>query len=183
MFGLILGGGDSKRMGQDKSLIEIQGKTLAEIQYENLGPQVQKTFFSGPEIKRPFILNIPDLLPGCGPLGGIYSAMKHYPDQAFFILPVDVLLENNDILLRLKAERDPSRKGTVVFNEDRDQAEPLIGIFEPACLDELEVAISSGKLGAADFVTSNNFKLVSSKQEWINLNTPEDLESVPPRQA
>ncbi len=176
--GLILGGGESRRMGQDKALIRIKGRTLAEIQYEYLGPFVQKTFFSGPEIDDPFMLNIPDMIPGLGPLGGIYSALKHYPDNAFFSLPVDVYLEDAEPLRALIKERDTSANGTILYNKATEKPEPLMGIYEPACLLSLKEAISSNKLKARRFVTENDFKMVPLSPSWKNINTPGDLEAL-----
>ncbi|GHF91938.1 molybdenum cofactor guanylyltransferase [Thalassotalea marina] len=98
IFGIVLAGGRSSRMGQDKAELEINGKTLLR-RNQNLLKRVgvSKVFVSGGKYS-----DIDDLLPGIGPMAGIYSALAHFKRyhyqqdktqfKALLIIPIDMPL-------------------------------------------------------------------------------------------
>jgi molybdopterin-guanine dinucleotide biosynthesis protein A len=86
--GIVLCGGQSSRMGSDKSRLEYRGQPLFE-HMRNLLRQagIENTFLSGPD-------GIQDILPGRGPLGGMHACMHALAGQfshALFV-PTDMPL-------------------------------------------------------------------------------------------
>lgn len=79
-YGIILAGGRSSRFGQDKGLYPWRGKPLAEHARDILMPNVPNLAISTNNQEAYAYLGlplIPDLVPGCGPLGGMYSALRY----------------------------------------------------------------------------------------------------------
>jgi len=87
--GVVLAGGFSSRMGQDKALLEIDGETLmhktARILSE-LG--AEQVFICRNQNSQGFIQ---DVYPHCGPLSGIHSALVH-TNLPILVVPVDLPL-------------------------------------------------------------------------------------------
>jgi molybdopterin-guanine dinucleotide biosynthesis protein A len=87
IIGVVLAGGQSLRMGQDKALLAFQGATLLHHQVRLLQSVCEHVVVSGEYMGFDCI---PDLTERCGPLSGLYSVTKQFPDSALLILPVDM---------------------------------------------------------------------------------------------
>ncbi|HSO89343.1 MAG TPA: molybdenum cofactor guanylyltransferase, partial [Draconibacterium sp.] len=89
--GIILSGGQSTRMGTDKALLQIKGKTLLERAVEICNPVCNAILISSnnPEHEKYGYQIYPDEIKNCGPLGGIYSCLKKSDTDWNFILSVD----------------------------------------------------------------------------------------------
>ena len=87
MIGVVLAGGQSLRMGQDKAMLAFQGETLLHHQVSLLQSVCDRVVVSGEYMGFDCI---PDVTERCGPLGGIYSVVKRFPDAALLVMPVDM---------------------------------------------------------------------------------------------
>lgn len=86
IIGLILAGGLSSRMGEDKALMTIDGETMLER-----GARVLREMGAALVVmsgSRPG--GIPDRWPETGPVGGIASAAEVLPDAELLVIPVDM---------------------------------------------------------------------------------------------
>lgn len=95
---VILAGGQSSRMGEDKALLQLSGESmLARCQRlaENIGSK--QVFVSRNEFKAGFL---PDIYPGFGPLSGIHAAIFE-TELPLLVLPVDMPLVDEDMLLEV----------------------------------------------------------------------------------
>ena len=105
---LILAGGASRRMGEDKANLVFNNMPLHEwMQIALRAAGVQRIWLSGANVPN----GIPDLLPGQGPLSGIFatlSAMTTLPDR-LIIVPIDMpnLISNDYLTLINAAESAP----------------------------------------------------------------------------
>ncbi len=98
-IGLVLAGGQSSRMGSDKShlmrnqenMLNFSKQVLQEIGLKNI-------VISGNQHEN----GIKDVINNAGPMGGIYSVLKAYQPKALLILPVDLPLMTSEILMKLK---------------------------------------------------------------------------------
>ncbi len=86
--GVVLAGGLSSRMGCDKAMLSIDGHSLLQHQVDLLRPLCTKVLVSG---NYQGFECVPDAVPRCGPLGGIYSVATHCPDSALLVISVDML--------------------------------------------------------------------------------------------
>lgn len=92
--GIVLAGGLSSRMGQDKAQLQLAKQTLlsrAVSLLENIG--LKQVFVSG---RYPQYASIADIFPQLGPIGGIHACVVQLYDSfdALFIVPVDMPLLN-----------------------------------------------------------------------------------------
>jgi len=92
--GAVLAGGDSKRLGQAKAFVEINGRTLLNRAVDCLVQAgVEPVTVVGGEHDRIRAAGhepIPDRFPGDGPLGGILSALHSSEREAVAILACDL---------------------------------------------------------------------------------------------
>lgn len=98
--GLVLAGGQSRRMGRDKAALEWAGGTLLSHAVALLGRAgAARVWVSG---NHAAYRGIPDALPGLGPLGGLASALAVIPDGLLWVIPVDMPLLSVALLHRLR---------------------------------------------------------------------------------
>jgi molybdopterin-guanine dinucleotide biosynthesis protein A len=89
--GYVLAGGKSSRMGRDKALLVLAGRPLAWHAVKKLRrvcADVQ-ILSSRPELEE-FAPLIRDMHEGCGPMGGLETALGHSWHEWNLILPVDM---------------------------------------------------------------------------------------------
>ncbi|WP_416307274.1 molybdenum cofactor guanylyltransferase [Neptunicella sp. SCSIO 80796] len=95
--GVVLAGGLSSRMGQDKAELLYQGKTLLVHCIERLSQShVEQVIISR---NRPDC--VADIYPQSGPLGGIHAVMSQYAFDGYLFLPVDMPLVDEALLSAL----------------------------------------------------------------------------------
>jgi molybdenum cofactor guanylyltransferase len=89
--GYVLAGGRSSRMGRDKALLELAGEPLVQHAVRKLSRLTNEVYILSDrrELAR-FAPLIPDLHPGCGPVGGIEAALTHTRHEWVLVLPVDM---------------------------------------------------------------------------------------------
>jgi len=98
-IGVILAGGASSRMGQDKALLTISQSTMLTRTYQLLlEASVSKVVISRNDGEAG---HFSDLYPGKGPLSGIHSAAMRFPDKNLLILPIDLPLMDVCTIQRL----------------------------------------------------------------------------------
>lgn len=109
MIGIILAGGQSERMGQDKALLKVNGKPLIRHVHDSLNPQVNQIAISG---NQNYNLNIPYITDSTqgpkGPVGALYRAWQLQGEETsagFFTVPVDCPNFPNNLCERLYGER------------------------------------------------------------------------------
>ena len=129
-LGVVLAGGLSSRMGQDKAQL-TRLKIGADISVKPVSNMLDfsKQLLSDAGIKDIVVsgdnYQIPDLVPCSGPVGGIYSVLAHYPEhlqpKALLILPVDLPLMTAADLAKLRLKGELSHKATF-FSDSQKQA-------------------------------------------------------------
>lgn len=107
LYSLLLAGGKSSRMGQDKRLLVFRGRTLLEHSLHLLEQTGADEILISGDVEGYDC--IPDIIPGCGPPGGIHAALHHIEaqgdldDSMLLVIPVDMPLLEVNILTRLVA--------------------------------------------------------------------------------
>jgi len=134
LYGLVLAGGRSTRMGTDKGALSYHGRPQVEHCFELLSPFCAEVFVSTrpgqPTTGHPEIL---DRFAGEGPWVGIVSAMTIHPNAAWLVLACDMPFVDGRVLEKLIRARDPSKVATA-YRANDGRAEPLCAIYEPrAC--------------------------------------------------
>ena len=178
---IILAGGKSTRMGTDKALIEINDKSLLENAIDLCKPISSSILISSnfEEHKKYSYEVIPDEIPDCGPIGGIYSCLKETETEWNFVLSVDSPFVELEFIRNLISEIDNTNAIVPIHSRGK---EPLIALYHKNSLSEIEKRIKSGNYKMYDLVDTLSTKFVDSKK-WLekypnlfhNINRPEDL--------
>ena len=152
LVGVILAGGSSTRMGRDKLLLPIGGRTMLAHAIERLTPQVDRVVLSAngdPARLSSFGFPIiADAIPGGrGPLAGIHAAMlwskASLPRAKLLVsVPTDAPFFPNLVarLLEGQGGTEPS----IVVASSSSGTHPVFGLWPIALVDDLEAFLTSG---------------------------------------
>ncbi len=178
---LILAGGKSTRMGQDKALISYHN--MAQWQYlgnilRGVGLDVfiscqedQAAHFQGENC-------IFDSFIGLGPLGAILSAFREDPNAAWLVVACDLPLLDKTTLKFLIDNRNPSRIATTYRSPESKEGfpEPLITIWEPKSYAILLQFLAQGISCPRKVLINSDVQLLdaSEPETLMNANTPEE---------
>jgi molybdopterin-guanine dinucleotide biosynthesis protein A len=179
-FGLVLAGGKSQRMGQDKGLLRYHDTTQRSLMYQMLQPFCEQVFISCRpeqvdqlEPNQAYILDEDRYQ---GPLNGILSAHHAYPKAAWLVVAVDLPFVSPQTLQMLLSQRDPQRVATAYATHASGKPEPLVAIWEASALGEAEAYLNSGQHCPRKFLSSQDIALVfpSNDLELYNANFPQE---------
>ena len=179
--GIILSGGQSTRMGTDKALLQIKGKTLLERAVEICNPVCNAILISSnnPEHGKYGYPVIADEIQDCGPLCGIYSCLKHSETDWNLVVSVDSAFVTQDFVEFLISEIGDF---DAIIPVHKNGKEPLIALYHKNCIQAINERI---KLN--DYKMHNLLNILNTKftnvDSWIkknpgifkNLNRPEDF--------
>jgi molybdopterin-guanine dinucleotide biosynthesis protein A len=175
LYGLVLSGGKSTRMGADKGLIQYHGVPQREYLYDLLSQVCEATFLSIREEQKMDLpgemKTIVDLNEYRGPYNGLLSAHKMYPDTAWLVLACDLPLMGLDALKELIEARDFEKMATAFAVKENPLPEPLCAIWEPHAFHESLSYLESG-VGTCPrkFLINHDTKLLFPKNESVLLN-------------
>lgn len=179
--GLVLMGGQSQRMGRDKSQIDLDNQKLYVRAANKLALLVSEVYLSVNAFQAdtyhyewPFIT---DKWVGEGPLSGVVSAFDAL-QKPLFILACDMPgMEEADMKCLLDRYMS-SQKTTMFFNNISGQPEPLASMWSAADLADLSTYFLGGGRSFKGYLTQNpcDFMTVQDTRIFRNLNSPEDMD-------
>ena len=187
LYGLVLAGGRSSRMGTDKALLVHDGRTQLETAVGLLGPVTDRQFVSvrpdqADDEERSRFPQIADRYEGIGPVAGILSAMEAYADVDWLVVACD--LPNLDALTlgQLVAKRSRTRPFTAFQSSSDGLPEPLCAIYRNEALPIIRQFVDDGVVCPRKMLIRSDTKLLKqpNPDALHNVNTPEDLGSSPP---
>ncbi len=178
--GLVLAGGKSMRMGQDKGLLDYFGKSQRLYSAELLEKLNLKTFLSVRKEQKVTEKNaIVDTFIGLGPFGAICSAFQQEPNKAWLALATDLPYVDEKLIRLLLSQRDPKKIATALKGKQKDFPEPLITIWEPKAYPLMLQFLAQGISCPRKVLINSDVKVVEVEDEYIfNVNTPEDFTAV-----
>ncbi len=176
-----MAGGYSKRMQQDKGLINYHGKPQRTYVYELLEEICDDVFMSIRKNQQsqfaPHIKTIVDENKYEGPFNGLLSAHNFDSEAAWLVLACDLPLMDAVNLKRLKEARDKSKVATVFAAEKTNLPEPLCAIWEPNGLRAaMRFIAEENSFSPVKFLLNNDAKIVNPTQDAVllNANTEDD---------
>ncbi len=184
VYGLVLCGGKSTRMGKDKGSIKYHRLPQREHLYELMEKVCDSTFYS---IRKDQVGELPndsaiifDDNEYKGPYNGILSAHKKFPKVAWMIMACDLPFMNEGSLRELLDARDPGSVATAFATEKGGLPEPLAGIWEPSGLKRSIEYLENGvSTCPRKFLINSNTKLVVPERDEVllNANSREDYKT------
>ena len=181
---VVLAGGKSSRFGRDKAEMEFFGRRVLDGQVEILrGYPFQKLAVvsaQGQEREWPEpILSLRDDQEGLGPVGGIVTALRHFPG-GILVTACDMPLVSGALIEWLLDYYDAHVDA--VIPRHLGGIEPLFGIYEKSFLPAIEEAIQSGRYALHFIIEEANVRFVDVPEHFsvsfANVNTPEDYKRI-----
>lgn len=178
---LVLAGGKSERMGQDKGAMDWHGKEQQYYMADLLKNYTGDVFISCRADQQqgidPAYPTIADTFTGLGPFGAILSAFREHPEKAWLIVACDLPLLDEPSLDWLVANRNSSAVATAFKSPHDGFPEPLIAIWEPKSYPVLLSFLSEGYSCPRKVLINSDSYIVESPDAaaLTNVNTPEEL--------
>jgi molybdopterin-guanine dinucleotide biosynthesis protein A len=181
--GVILAGGRSRRMGKDKTLLEIGGITLFDRALGMMRELFSEVLIAGDrkDLVRPGVRCYPDLFPGSA-LGGLYTGLMKSHDDMIFVCSCDMPSPNVNIA-RLILSQD--REFDVVVPRTPDGLEPLFARNHKRCLPAMKDMLDRQEFRIYDFYPQVRTRYLDTAElpaDWqnsfLNINTPEEYNRV-----
>ncbi len=180
--GLVLSGGFSTRMGQDKGSLHWNGVPLLQHQVELIRSVTDSVFISCREVQAaaysPYGELIIDQLPPHGPISGLLSSMRLYPQSSWLVLAVDLPFMTKSHLQQLLTHRQPDKMATVFIDPESGILQPLAALWEPLAFDLIQNAWDNNQFSLRRILDSNPVFIVEpvNGDALKNINQPEDID-------
>ena len=185
MLTVILTGGGSRRMGRDKAMLPIGGKTMLQHLIDKYSSSLGDVAVSvNTKGRFPFegAVELVDRYPDMGPLNGIVSAFEESDEDMIFMTGTDLPFGDPKLVKRLcelmgSADACIMRRGKKGF-------EPLFAIYRRSCGERAAACLAEGKKSIRDLLEAIDVRYVETEEiaEFdlqhilMNINTEEDYE-------
>lgn len=181
IYGLVLAGGRSSRMGEDKATLAYHGATQLDWAMALIKPFVERAFISvrADQINEPIrarYKQIVDIQNDLGPIAGILAAQARYPEAAWLVLACDLPFLAPATLSHLISNRHRERLATAYRSSRDGLPEPLCAIYEPASRESIAAYVASGRHCPRKFLIQADANLLDEPdpQALDNVNTPQE---------
>jgi molybdenum cofactor guanylyltransferase len=179
MTGVVLIGGKSSRMGQDKAMLLLGDRPLYKIAAEKIAPFCDNIYLSANQdqtTRGPYEYPvIQDTFEAEGPVGGIVSSHRCIKDT-LLIISCDLPLITDDEITALIHKHKEKKDCTMFYNVFSGYYEPMLSIWDVRILDMLEKYFLSGGRSLQYFLELHHVDKnePSSLQNFTNINTVDD---------
>ena len=154
----ILAGGRATRFdGRDKSALVVGGRTILERQIEVLSKVAGDLMIVGGPARPDLpagLRQVPDSVPGCGPLGGLHAALLAARGAATVVLACDMpyvtarlinfLLTVNGVPVADGSSH--TQEADIVVPKTERGYHPLCAVYTSACLEPAARRLADGRL-------------------------------------
>jgi molybdopterin-guanine dinucleotide biosynthesis protein A len=186
MTGLIMAGGKSRRLGQDKRFLMLGGKSSLQRvldAYQNLFDEILIVADSHKPFQSVRVRVVEDLIPGAATLGGLYTGLFHAAGDRVFAGAVDMPCLSP---ATIKIVLEHAERGDIIIPELNGKLQPMHAVYSKACLPYLKELIDRSRLKVQDLcaipqlrvhrLPQSMFEAVDPElRSFFNINMPEDL--------
>jgi molybdopterin-guanine dinucleotide biosynthesis protein A len=176
----ILAGGESRRMGTDKSQLLMGEEPLIQRISRTLSSISQSVRIVG--AKTPDATVVPDVYPAWGALGGLHAALNACNSDWAIVVACDLPFVTSQLITRLTQLRDEHEAVVPIQSDGHPQ--PLCGLYRvDPCLSRATELIEAGQRRPLDLLARVRTRWVSfleledldqSENFFVNINTPAD---------
>ena len=179
----IMAGGKSRRMGQDKAWIELDGEPLIKRVADVLAQVADEVIVvaNDPKYETLGLRVVHDRFPEGGALGGIATGVSAARHDRVLVAACDMpflSVEVWRVLLDHRYEAD------VVIPKIGGEFETLHALYTKACVGPMERALAAGKMRVISFFDEVRVQPIEERElrvadptlrSFTNVNTPEEL--------
>ena len=187
--GILLAGGKSRRMGEDKRQLLLGQRSLFDRGLEVLRSLFSTVYVVLGQDSPPLAIETPvirDLVPDCGTLGGLYTGLQQAATEHVFVAACDMPFLNPIVIRFMAGFR---READIVVARHNQKLQPTHALYGKHCLPELESMVQSHQVKIQGLVANPKLRvrliteseLNGIDQAWrsfLNINTPSDFEAV-----
>jgi molybdenum cofactor guanylyltransferase len=176
---IIMAGGESRRMGTDKSMLTIEGRPIIQRTCEQLTAYFEQILISANDAAKFAFLGfqiVPDKVPEQGPLMGIASALEVSDNDLNFVIACDIPQIELRNVRRILAEAVGSDADIIIPVTNEGKYEPLFAVYRRNLVKTINKVLSSGGRKISDVFKSCKVKEVKLKDSLVNLNTMAEYE-------
>ena len=174
-------------MGENKAFIQIEGVPIIKRIHDLFKELFQEVIIVTNQ--KDLFLNFdskiyPDLIPGRGALGGLYTGIFFSSSHHSFSVACDMPFIKRSLVQYLIEHIDDA---DVIVPRTRDGLQPLHAIYSKNCLNPMRRMLEGGRSKIIDVYNQVNVKVVDEKdflcldprrESFLNVNTPEELQSI-----
>jgi molybdenum cofactor guanylyltransferase len=186
--GVILAGGRSSRMGEDKAAMMFAGEPLLARVLHRIEPAVDDVLVIGPQsIEQlvPGVRVIDDAVPAVGPLSGLYTALRATTRDRVFLVGCDMPFVQPRLVRAMLALSEANAHADAVALRAAGRAQPLHAVYSRRCLPAVERALQSEDHSLLSLLARLDVVQVDAETvnrddpgglSTFNVNTPADWE-------
>lgn len=172
-----MAGGKSSRMGNDKGLLDFEGKPMVNYAIDLLTNYFKVLIVSSNNSDYK-MFNLPvvaDFHKNCGPICGLHAVLNHVETPHVFILSCDMPLMSGAVIENIL--RNFNEDEIVVPRLSDGKTEPLCAIYSLNLLPKIEKQMLKGCYKMTELIKSSATKYVdfNDAAPFYNINYPNDL--------
>ena len=158
IYGLVMCGGKSSRMGMDKSKVSYHNMEQRYHVYEMLQPLVEKVFLccnhmQSTTIQAPYLhLTDNELYANIGPMGALLSAYKAFPEKNFVVVGCDYPFLTTATLNIFVRDIVNKNQPLAFYNETVNLYEPLLAYYAASNADGIKTIFADGNYSLQYFL-------------------------------
>ena len=180
---IVLAGGRSSRLGQDKALVQVDGQPLVQWLPARLSEWLSPVLVVTDRVDRYSITSpqVADAFPETGPLGGLATGLQALRAPAAFACACDMPLIRAEMISLLCAALPGY---DMVIPERGGRLEPLCAVYSTTCLPAIHRLLVDRKLRLAGVAAEVRTRVVPEAtwrtidpdgDSFLSINTPADL--------
>jgi molybdopterin-guanine dinucleotide biosynthesis protein A len=183
----IQAGGESRRMGENKAQLDFRGQPLIVRVLERVTRLADEILVTTNQPETYNFLHVPcvpDLLPGLGALGGLYTALSAAHHAIVAVVACDMPFVNAE-LLAFQQEVLLATPADAVIPRVPQGLEPFHAVYRKAtCLPLVKAALEKGQRRVDSWLTQAHIRYLTPEEitrhdpdglAFLNINTPDDL--------
>ncbi|KUG25023.1 molybdopterin-guanine dinucleotide biosynthesis protein moba [hydrocarbon metagenome] len=198
--GIILSGGRSSRMGEDKALLKVGTKTIIEIMIDKLKPFCNEIIISADNVEKYSKFGykvVPDKFKNSGPLAGIYSSLLESNTERNFVISCDLPLVSQNVIEKIINTNSDKE---IILPITDGKYHQLCGVYSKSVLERAKEILRKGEeekgrrgereKGSLKRKTSvksllNNYEIefvdvtsIAKENEFLNMNSVEEYQEI-----
>ena len=179
---VILAGGMGRRMGgQDKGLVEFEGRPLIAHVIDAVAPQVDGILVNANRNREEYgrfghPVLADDLEGYQGPLAGILTAMKRAATPYLLVVPCDAPRLPGNLAEKLMTGLHDAQ-AEIAVARDHERLQPVHALLNTGLAADLEAFLASGERKIDRWYEQHRMTAVDFSDQpetFLNLNTPDD---------
>lgn len=181
--GIILCGGKSTRMGENKSLLKLGDKTIIEIIIEKLKKHCNQIILSTNSSDFDYLpyQKVSDRIKDIGPISGFHSCLAETKSDNNIFISGDTPFISNQLLSYFISQIDQKKIALIKYE---DYLQPMFGYFHKSIKENIEYFIAKNNRKPINIFESLNPKIIEinqanlfyNKYSFFNINTKADYE-------